>query len=95
MKPLTFINKYGLSKAIKIVKGRGKNIDYMWYNYNFETESGMYDKISIDDLDKAVKAHILVESHGGLEAARQEAHKDCFAYDKELLAACYLVNQCS
>lgn len=95
MKPLAFINKYGLSKAIKIVKGRGKNIDYMWYNYNFETESGMYDKISIDDLDIAVKAHILVESYGGLEAARQEAHKDCFAYDKELLAACYLVNQCS
>ena len=95
MKPLAFINKYGLSKAIKIVKGRGKNIDYMWYNYNFETESGMYDKISIDDLDIAVKAHILIKSYGGLESARQEAHKDCFAYNKELLAACYLVGQCS
>lgn len=47
------------------------------------------------DLNIIIAAHALVKSYGGLEAARQEAHKDCFAYDKELLAACYLVNQCS
>lgn len=95
MKPLTFINKYGLNKAIKIVNGRGKNINYMWWNFNFETDTGMHDTVSIDDLDVAVKAQTLVKSYGGLETARQEAHKDCFAYNKELLAACYLVNQCS
>ena len=47
------------------------------------------------DLNSIIAANALVKSYGGLEAARQEAHKDCFAYDKELLAACYLVNQCS
>ena len=47
------------------------------------------------DLNGIIAANALVKSHGGLEAARQEAHKDCFAYNKELLAACYLVNQCS
>ena len=67
MKPLAFINKYGLNKAIKIVEGRGKNIDYVWYNYNFETETGVYDTVSINDLDAAVKAYALVKSHGGLE----------------------------
>ena len=47
------------------------------------------------DLNGIIAAHALVKSYGGLEAARQEAHKDCFDYNKELLAACYLVNQCS
>lgn len=47
------------------------------------------------DLNSIIAANALVKSYGGLEAAQQEAHKDCFAYNKELLAACYLVNQCS
>lgn len=47
------------------------------------------------DLNGIITANALVKYHGGLEAARKEAHKDCFAYNKELLAACYLVNQCS
>ena len=47
------------------------------------------------DLCEVIAANDLVKSNGGLEAARQEAHKDCFAYNKELLAACYLVGQCS
>ena len=47
------------------------------------------------DLNSIIAANALVKSYGGLETARQEAYRDCFAYDKELLAACYLVNQCS
>lgn len=61
-------------------------------------KSEVYKNYHIDGLLKAVElveANDLVKSHGGLEAARQHAHKDCFTYNKELLAACYLVGQCS
>jgi hypothetical protein len=46
-----------------------------------------------DDLKTLVEAWELVESYGGINGARKEAHKDCFAYPKELLKAINLVEQ--
>ncbi|QVG63936.1 hypothetical protein Mithridates_00049 [Acinetobacter phage Mithridates] len=46
---------------------------------------GWYIKIS--DLKRLVESVDLVNSLGGLKAARSEAHKDCFVYNQPLLAA--------
>ncbi|MDC5615735.1 hypothetical protein OIN82_01675 [Acinetobacter baumannii] len=42
---------------------------------------------SLSDLKRLVQSVDLVNSLGGLKAARSEAHKDCFAYNQSLLAA--------
>ncbi|MGQ1358376.1 hypothetical protein ACT414_18430 (plasmid) [Acinetobacter baumannii] len=43
--------------------------------------------VSVEDLKRLVESVDLVNSLGGLKAARSEAHKDCFAYNQPLLAA--------
>ncbi|EPJ9036912.1 hypothetical protein M5H40_003861, partial [Acinetobacter baumannii] len=44
-------------------------------------------EFSLDDLKRLVESVDLVDSLGGLKAARSEAHKDCFVYNQPLLAA--------
>ncbi|MFL4369434.1 hypothetical protein [Acinetobacter baumannii] len=43
--------------------------------------------IPLNDLNRLVESVDLVNSLGGLKAARSEAHKDCFVYNQPLLAA--------
>lgn len=43
--------------------------------------------VSVEDLKRLVESVDLVNSLGGLKAARSEAHKDCFVYNQPLLAA--------
>ncbi|QVG64277.1 hypothetical protein Bestia_00044 [Acinetobacter phage Bestia] len=43
--------------------------------------------ISLEHFKRLVEAVDLVNSLGGLKAARSEAHKDCFVYNQPLLAA--------
>lgn len=43
--------------------------------------------IPLSCLKRLVESVDLVNSLGGLKAARSEAHKDCFAYNQSLLAA--------
>ncbi|AIL76298.1 hypothetical protein IX88_14155 [Acinetobacter baumannii] len=42
---------------------------------------------SLSDLKRLVESVDLVNSLGGIKAARSEAHKDCFVYNQPLLAA--------
>ncbi|EXR33597.1 hypothetical protein [Acinetobacter sp. 1179249] len=42
---------------------------------------------SLSDIKRLVESVDLVNSLGGLKAARSEAHKDCFVYNQPLLAA--------
>ncbi|HBI8865629.1 TPA: hypothetical protein JI333_RS05245 [Acinetobacter baumannii] len=43
--------------------------------------------VSVEDLKRLVESVDLVNSLGGIKAARSEAHKDCFVYNQPLLAA--------
>ncbi|NDW80030.1 hypothetical protein [Acinetobacter baumannii] len=43
--------------------------------------------ISLEHFKRLVESVDLVNSLGGLKAARSEAYKDCFAYNQSLLAA--------
>ncbi|MGQ1216126.1 hypothetical protein ACT4Z6_16285 [Acinetobacter baumannii] len=43
--------------------------------------------IDLSDLKRLVESVDLVNSLGGIKAARSEAHKDCFVYNQPLLAA--------
>ncbi|MGE9742256.1 hypothetical protein ACQP7C_13500 [Acinetobacter baumannii] len=45
------------------------------------------DCLKIQDLKRLVESVDLVDSLGGLKAARSEAHKDCFVFNQPLLAA--------
>ncbi|MFH4317193.1 hypothetical protein WAI88_22745, partial [Acinetobacter baumannii] len=53
--------------------------------------NGMWQRTSngftYPELKRLVEAVDLVNSLGGLKAARSEAHKDCFVYNQPLLAA--------
>ncbi|WP_245146592.1 hypothetical protein [Acinetobacter baumannii] len=59
--------------------------------YHNETNSWSEDYaielILLEDLKRLVESIDLVNSLGGLKAARSEAHKDCFVYNQPLLAA--------
>ena len=97
MNAVGFINKFGWLGASDLWEG-----DFDLFSNDTQVLNGMvcsYSSttylFSLLELKQYLDAFSLVESYGGLEAARQEAHKDCFVYNKELLAACYLVNQCS
>ncbi|EPP3506152.1 hypothetical protein ACUN5M_000330 [Acinetobacter baumannii] len=49
--------------------------------------SSTLDFVDLSDLKRLVESVDLVNSLGGLKAARSEAHKDCFVYNQPLLAA--------
>ena len=97
MNEVNFVKKHGFVKTKEIIEmynnGELKDCCFdIGLIFNLDCE---YMDQCVYWLKPFVEAYELVKSHGGLETAQQEAHKDCFAYNKELLAACYLVNQCS
>ena len=58
----------------------------MWQKV-FTKECFSFNRVEVKDLKRLVESVDLVNSLGGLKAARSEAHKDCFAYNQSLLAA--------
>lgn len=72
MKPEQFIRWYGIEDAKYLIE---QNINCNDFEF------------SLDDLKRLVESVDLVNSLGGLKAARSEAHKDCFVYNQPLLAA--------
>lgn len=95
MKPEQFIREYGVEKARKVVKGApdwATHFD-LTHKDHYQVEDGEeccledLDTVDLSDLKRLVESFDLVNSLGGLKAARSEAHKDCFAYNQPLLAA--------
>ncbi|SUU42183.1 Uncharacterised protein [Acinetobacter baumannii] len=80
MKPEQFIREYGVEKAREVVEAAIDGSTHVIY----EQADGL---INLRDLKRLVESVDLVNSLGGLKAARSEAHKDCFAYNQPLLAA--------
>ncbi|WP_104499148.1 hypothetical protein [Acinetobacter indicus] len=54
----------------------------------------VYTASFLDDLKRLVESHELVWSYGGLDAARKEAHKNCFYFNAPLLKAIADVESC-
>jgi hypothetical protein len=50
--------------------------------------------ILVNDLKRLVESHELIESCGGLDLARKEAHKNCFDFNAPLLKAILDVESC-
>ncbi|MFH4077675.1 hypothetical protein WAI85_21700, partial [Acinetobacter baumannii] len=67
--------------------------DGEWWDSDCHTEQDLIDSygedfvVNLSNLKRLVESIDLVNSLGGLKAARSEAHKDCFAYNQPLLAA--------
>ncbi|MFV5477001.1 hypothetical protein VXQ12_16610 [Acinetobacter baumannii] len=67
--------------------------DDEWWDSDCHTEQDLIDSygsdfvLSLSDLKRLVESVDLVNSLGGIKAARSEAHKDCFVYNQPLLAA--------
>lgn len=88
MKPEQFIREYGVEKARKVVEGAPDG--HKGYNdvINQYTRGVWFSRdVMLSDLKRLVESVDLVDSLGGLKAARSEAHKDCFVYNQPLLAA--------
>lgn len=52
-----------------------------------------YGGVHAETVREYLEAYALVQSHGGLNNARKEAHKNCFSYDNQLMKACYLMRE--
>ncbi|AVE56057.1 hypothetical protein APD02_11970 [Acinetobacter baumannii] len=88
MKPEHFIREFGVEKAREVVEGAPEG--YKGYNVviNQYTRGVWFSRdVMLSDLKRLVESVDLVDSLGGLKAARSEAHKDCFVYNQPLLAA--------
>ncbi len=95
MKATKLIRDKGLKYAKKIVDSAPSNATE--WNEGYEFQCGQSVEISPADREKyfvdlvelkrLVESVDLVNSLGGLKAARSEAHKDCFVYNQPLLAA--------
>ncbi|MDA3498421.1 hypothetical protein [Acinetobacter baumannii] len=93
MKPEQFIREFGVEKAREVVEGAPSSattarpsLDFKHYLYG-RCENAGGSHILLSDLKRLVESVDLVNSLGGLKAARSEAHKDCFVYNQPLLAA--------
>ncbi len=85
MKANEFIKKQGLAEAKRVLHdARGCVGVKLWGRYEFSTE----------DLKNLVESHELIESCGGLDLARKEAHKNCFEFNAPLLKAILDVESC-
>lgn len=82
MKPEQFIRDFGVEKARAVIQTQSNHKDYAFKQYGKATQT-----VDYADLKRLVKSVDLVNSLGGIRAARSEAHKDCFVYNQPLLAA--------
>lgn len=92
MKPEQFIRDFGLEKAREVVEGHIKAYIPELFKYwseelNDYVLAPKYASFLVEDLKRLVESADLVNSLGGIKAARSEAHKDCFVYNQPLLAA--------
>ncbi|WP_000801874.1 hypothetical protein [Acinetobacter baumannii] len=96
MKPEQFIREFGLGKAREVVEGiPSKYMECYYSTLCYCTKAKKYsdrfnpriELVNMADLKRLVESIDLVDSLGGLKAARSEAHKDCFVYNQPLLAA--------
>lgn len=78
MKASEFIKKYGIEHAKHILTDDAPLV--MDLNYT--------------DLKRLVESHDLIESCGGLDLSRKEAHKNCFDFNAPLLKAILDVESC-
>ncbi|HEO1774356.1 TPA: hypothetical protein VAM13_002726 [Acinetobacter baumannii] len=88
MKPEQFIREFGEKKAREVVEGAPDG--HKGYNgvINQYTRGVWFSRdVMLSDLKRLVESVDLVDSLGGIKAARSEAHKDCFVYNQPLLAA--------
>ncbi|HAV3851332.1 TPA: hypothetical protein JIF31_001543 [Acinetobacter baumannii] len=88
MKPEQFIREFGEKKAREVVEGAPDG--HKGYNgvINQYTRGVWFSRdVMLSDLKRLVESVDLVNSLGGIKAARSEAHKDCFVYNQPLLAA--------
>ncbi|MDC4112919.1 hypothetical protein [Acinetobacter baumannii] len=96
MKPEQFIRDFGEKKAREVVEGAP---DLSLF-YDLEKQKHVLKEstsiamaflknrfLPIEDLKRLVESVDLVNSLGGIKAARSEAHKDCFVFNQPLLAA--------
>lgn len=90
-----FIKKFGWSSAFDLWQGSFDLFDNGVCILNgvlCSLNSEPY--FSLSDLKLYIDAYELVQPYGGINAARKEAHKNCFEYDAELLRAITLVEEC-
>ncbi|MEW0939744.1 hypothetical protein [Acinetobacter baumannii] len=92
MKPEQFIREYG-PNTFRISMSFVNTAKYLVVH---EGEIDFTDEIKPHHVDRVFERDVvkrlvesvdLVNSLGGLKAARSEAHKDCFVYNQPLLAA--------
>lgn len=95
-KEVEFLKAYGLKKAREVVEGapelslfydleKGKHV--LKENTSIAMAFLKNRFLPIEDLKRLVESVDLVNSLGGIKAARSEAHKDCFVYNQPLQAA--------
>ncbi|QUV68636.1 hypothetical protein [Acinetobacter baumannii] len=92
MKPEQFIREYG-PNTFKISMSFVNTAKYLVVHegeidFTDEIKPHHGDRVFERDVVKRLVESVdLVNSLGGLKAARSEAHKDCFVYNQPLLAA--------
>ena len=84
MKANEFIKKYGIAEAKALVNAQSWTMRQIALSTIVDTK----------ELTKLVESHELIESYGGLDAARKEAHKNCFDFNAPLLKAIADVESC-
>lgn len=67
-----FIKEYGLKQARDVVSASANALVQCKDDSTFH----------VNDLKRLVESVDLVNSFGGLQGIRSEAHKDCFAFEK-------------
>ncbi|MDP7763605.1 hypothetical protein [Acinetobacter baumannii] len=88
MKPEQFIREFGERKAREVVEGAPARSN--WYQVKGRYSNDLYscnhelygEAIMLSDLKRLVESVDLVNSYGGLQGARKEAHRDCFTFEK-------------
>lgn len=92
MKANEFVKKFGWGAAKNILHGMDEASEFTAH-----MPGDAWDKPTLIDavgLRRLVESHELVESCGGLDAARKEAHKNCFEFNAPLLKAILDVESC-
>jgi len=91
MKATQFIKDHGLERAREVVEGAPEHSLFydLERNKHVSAESTSIAMAflknrfqPIEDLKRLVESVDLVNSLGGLQGARKEAHRDCFAFEK-------------